>query len=132
MKKNLRIIQINGFRGLMIAFFVLSCLIAGFIAFPAFLAMSAWNYLAETTSSLPLLTFVGGLLLWAIIAFSFYIFSKKKFVVSIGAEQELSDMEVEEVVAKIKSQKIKHQNLLPKEFNNQTELKEEEQKLNLK
>jgi len=105
MKRNLKVLQINGFRGLLIALFTVSCLIAGFIAFPAFLTMNAWNYLSTATSlPLPLINFAEGILLWAIIIFSMFIFGKKKFIVSFNAEQELTDDEVRDVVAKIKAQ----------------------------
>ena len=112
------------------AFFVISCLIAGFIAFPSFLTMNIWNYLAESTSSLPLINFYEGLMLWSIIAFGFYVFNKRKFIVSFNAKQELSDSELKEVVEKIKKQAIKHQILQPKEPGAQIELKEEESKKN--
>lgn len=104
MKKNFRVIQINGFRGLFIAFFAISCLVAGFVAFPALLTMTAWNYLSATTSSFPQIGFGEGILLWAIIAFSLFIFNKKKFIVSFNAQQELTEDEVRAVVTKFKSQ----------------------------
>lgn len=105
MKKNLRVIQINGFRGLLLAIFAISCLIAGFIAFPSFLAMNIWNYLATTTGSFPSINFGEAILLWAIIAFSVFTFNKKKLIVSFNGKQELSDDEVKAVIAKIKAQK---------------------------
>lgn len=104
MKRNLRVLQINGIRGLFFALFVLSCLIAGFVAFPAFLIMNAWNYVSNTTLVIPPVNFCEGLLLWAIIAFSAFLFTKKKFIVLFNAKQELTDDEVMEVVSKIKSQ----------------------------
>lgn len=115
MKKNLRVVQINGFRGIFVALFVVSCLIAGFVAFPALLAMNAWNYVAVKSGAVNLLTFGEGVLLWAIIAFSLFIFNKKKFIVSFNAPQELTDDEVREVVSKIKSQTNNHV-ILPKDF----------------
>lgn len=102
MKRNLRIVQINGFRGLFITLFIISCLIAGFIAFPAFLAMNMWNHLAVKTGSFPVISFYGGVLLWAIVAFSIFVFSKRKFIVSFGSKQELTEDEVRDVVSKIK------------------------------
>jgi len=127
MKKNMRVVQINGIRGLFMAFFVISCLVAGFIAFPSFLTMNIWNYLAESTSSLPLINFYEGIMLWSIIAFGFYVFNKRKFIVSFNAKQELSDSELKEIVEKIKKQAIKHQILQPKEPGSQIELKEKEE-----
>lgn len=125
MRKNLRVIQINGFRGLLVSLFVISCLIAGFVAFPAFLTMYVWNYLALKTGSFPTLAFGEGLLLWAIIAFSIYIFNKRKFIVSFRAQQELSDEEVKEVISKIKSKTIEPCQNMTKKITTITENNEE-------
>lgn len=104
MKRNLKVLQINGFRGLVLSFFIMACLIAGFIAFPGFLVMNTWNFLADKAGTFPIINFGGGLLLWAIIAFSAFVFSKKKFIVSFDTQQELSEDEVKQVITKIKSQ----------------------------
>ena len=101
-KNNVRVIQINGLRGLLLTLFIISCLVAGFAVFPAFLTMNAWNFFAIKSTSFPQINFQQGLLLWAIIAFSAFIFSKRKFIISFGAEQELSENEVQKVVSKIK------------------------------
>lgn len=103
MKKNLRIIQINGFRGLLLAIFIISCLAAGFIVFPAFMTMHIWNYLSLKTGSIPAINLLQGILLWAIITLSIYMFNKRKFIVSFKSHQELSDDEVKDMVSKIKS-----------------------------
>lgn len=103
MKKNLRVIQINGFRGLFLALFIISCLIAGFIAFPALLTMQIWNYLALKTGSFASINLLQGILLWAIITFSIYLFNKKQFIVSFKSNQELSEDEVRNIVSKVKS-----------------------------
>jgi len=123
MKKNLRVLQINGFRGLFLALFIVSCLIAGFIAFPSFIAMHTWNYLAAKTGSFPSIEFAAGILLWGIIAFTGYLCSKKKFIVSLNTQQELSDDEIKEVISKFKSQTITQQVSLPKDFSQ--DIKEE-------
>lgn len=125
MKKNLKVLQINGFRGLLLTFFIISCLIAGFIAFPAFLTMNLWDYLATKTGSFPVINFHEGLLLWTIIVFSVYLFNKRKFIVSFNAQQELTDDEVKEVISRFKSQKIDDGILVPKDLNsNKEELQE--------
>jgi len=115
MKKNMRVVQINGFRGIFLALFVVSCLIAGFVAFPAFVAMNGWNYLFGRTGSFPLINFGEGVLLWAIVAFGVFIFNKKKFIVSFNSQQELTDDEVQDVISKIKSQTPHSQILRPKD-----------------
>lgn len=132
MKKNLRVVQINGFRGLFLSLFIVSCLIAGFIAFPSFLTMNGWNYIAAKTGSMPLINYWQGMLLWAIIVFSLYISAKRKFIVAFNSQQELTEDEVKEVVSKIKSQAFEHHILSSKDFPEtlkaQKELKEEELK----
>ena len=42
-KNNTKIIQIAGFRGLFMALFIGICLAAGFVVFPAKVAVYAWN-----------------------------------------------------------------------------------------
>ena len=110
MRKNFNVIQINGFRGILIALFVVSCLIAGFGAFPGFLAMSCWNFTA-TYVNLPLISLPQGILLWAIIALSYFTFKKKKFIVSFRAQDELNEEELKHVVEKIKMQSIARANI---------------------
>lgn len=106
MKRNIKVVQINGFRGLLLAIFIVSCLIAGFIAFPALLTMHSWNYLSVKTSSFPAINLIEGLLLWGIIAFSAILINKRKFIVSFNSQQELSEEELKKVVNKIKAQGI--------------------------
>lgn len=104
MRKNMRVIQIRGIKGLLVALFVVCCLAAGFIIFPAFLTMQAWNYLAFRTGSFPVIDCYEGVLLWAIIILSVYLLNKRKFVVSFSSKQELTEEEVKEVVSRIKTQ----------------------------
>lgn len=101
-KNNIRVIQINGLRGLLLTLFIISCLVAGFIAFPAFLTMNAWNYFLTKSAALPAINFQQGLLLWAIIVISGFIFTRKKFILSFSAEEELSENQVQKIVSKVK------------------------------
>lgn len=117
MKKNVKIVQINGFRGLLLTIFIVSCLIAGFVVFPAFLTMNVWNYLAIKTGSFPAINVIGGILLWAIIAFSLYLFNNRKFIVAVNTQQELTDAEVKDVINKIKKQQLNSSIMLPKDVN---------------
>lgn len=125
MKKNVRVIQINGFRGLFLAIFIVACLVAGFIVFPAFLTMHTWNYLSVKTSSFATINIIEGLLLWGIISLSAVIINKRKFIVSFNSQQELSEEELKKVVNKIKSQGINPQIIIPKDINTIQEEKTE-------
>ena len=93
MKRNMKIIQINGFRGLLLGAFVLTCTIAGFVAFPGLVTKEVWNFLAEPIAMIPAISLIGGILLWSIILFSFFMFKKNKFIVSFNSPQNLSDDE---------------------------------------
>ena len=72
MKRNTRIIQISGIRGLLMVIFAVTCLAAGFIGFPAIVAMKAWNFAAQYLS-ITLISVCQGLLVLAIVAFSGFI-----------------------------------------------------------
>ena len=79
MKRNkLRVIQIQGFRGILSAVFVVSCLIAGFIGFPTIMLTKGWNYLAQTTLAVPEICTFQGLILWGILAISYILINKKR------------------------------------------------------
>lgn len=102
MKKNFRVIQINGFRGLCLALSIAVCLIAGFIVFPGLLVMTAWNFISAKTAVLPSLGIIQGTLLWGIIVVSYMIVKKHNIKVCFKTPTELSDEELNEVMERIK------------------------------
>ena len=102
MKKNLNVIQIKGVRGLILAGFVVCCLAAGFIVFPGWVGMHLWNYLATCSKALPLIGLVQGILLWGILAISYFIFRKEKVVVCMKSPQGLTDEELKAVSVQIR------------------------------
>ena len=106
MKKNLNVIQIKGIKGLIIAGLVVCCLIAGFIAFPGFVGMHIWNYIASYIIAMPQIGLFQGILLWAIILTSYFIFRKEKVVVCLKSSQSLSEEELKTVFADIKKQSM--------------------------
>ena len=104
MRKNAHVIQISGIRGILMAVFVVSCLAAGFVGFPAYVAMHIWNYAAGFVS-IPSISFVQGLMLWAIIAITgFIINDRKKFLVAFSPKSQLSDEEMERIMERIRMQ----------------------------
>ena len=88
MKRNAKIIQISGIKGLITALFVVTCLAAGFVAFPGFVAMNIWNHFAG--SSVPEINLYQGILLWAIVALVYFIANKQSFSVSFESPKELN------------------------------------------
>ena len=103
-RNRLNVIQIKGIRGLLLAGFVVSCLIAGFVAFPGLVMMKLWNIMATYMQIVPLIGFVQGLLLWGIVAASYFILRKEKVVVCMKASDGLSEEELKSVFAEVKKQ----------------------------
>ena len=84
--------------------FIATCLIAGFVAFPAIMAMNAWNWVANFIA-IPTINIVQGLMLWAIVAISGYIINdRKKYLFSFSPKNKLSDEEVQRILENVKTQ----------------------------
>ena len=104
MKKNLNIIQIKGIKGLIFAGFVVTCLAAGFIAFPGLVCMQLWNIIASYTTTMPAIGIFQGLLLWGILVVSYMVLRKERVVVCMKTPQGLSEEELKMVLADMKKQ----------------------------
>ena len=104
MKKNFNVIQIKGVRGIILAIFIVTCLVAGFVVFPGWLCMHIWNLLSSYSLSVPAIGLFQGVLLWGIIAASYFIFRKEKVVVCMRGQEGLSEEELKAVFANIKRQ----------------------------
>ena len=104
MKRKAHVIQITGLRGILMAIFVVSCLIAGFVGFPAFVAMYAWNW-AASFFAIPTIGIIQGLMLWSIIAITgFIINDRKKYLVAFSPKSQLNEDEMKKIMEKIKMQ----------------------------
>ena len=106
MKKNFNVIQIKGVRGIILAIFIVTCLVAGFVVFPGWLCMHIWNLLSSYSLSVPAIGLFQGVLLWGIIAASYFIFRKEKVVVCMKSPQGLSEEELKAVFADMKKQSL--------------------------
>jgi hypothetical protein len=101
----MKIIQIDGIRGLITAAFIGVCLFAGFVAFPGLVAMHLWNKYLVNLYMFPVLNLFQGVLLWGMCAISYCIITKNKFAVSFKNTPELSEDELNSIIknAKINS-----------------------------
>lgn len=104
MKKNLNVIQIKGFRGLIIVALIGCCLAAGFIAFPGIVAMYIWNFIAQFSTNIPNIGIIQGVLLWGILVASYFTFRKEKIIVCMKTPQGLNEEELKAVFADVKKQ----------------------------
>ncbi len=112
----MKIVQINGFRGLITVAFIGTCLFAGFVLFPGYVAMYLWNKYLTVPYMLPVLNLFQGVLLWAIVAVSYLIVTKKDMAVSFKSSRDLSDSELDMIIkrAKINSQLKKMNGIIQK------------------
>ena len=106
MKKNINVIQIKGVRGLIFAGLVVSCLIAGFIVFPGWVAMNSWNFVVNHLNNIPSIGLLQGIILWGILVVSYYTFRKEKVVVCMKSPQGLSEEELKNVFADMKKHSL--------------------------
>ena len=87
-----------------LAIFIVTCLFAGFVVFPGWLCMHLWNLISSHTFNIPAIGLFQGVLLWGIIAASYFIFRKEKVVVCMRGQEGLSEEELKAVFANIKRQ----------------------------
>ncbi|MBR3889656.1 hypothetical protein IKJ53_03985 [bacterium] len=105
MKRNFNVIQINGFRGLIMAAGIVACLIAGFIAFPGFVMKSIWNLVSTYSGAIPSISIMQGVLLWGITVVACLAFKKKGMFVEFKSTNDLSQAEMDEVMQRIRIQR---------------------------
>ncbi len=100
MKKNIRVITINGINGIIMAIFIVFGLVSGFIIAPAFVCMKLWNSLLCNYVSVSQMNIYQGLLLWSIIALIVYARNNKRALIGFGAYQKLSNEQIRDIVRK--------------------------------
>ena len=123
MKRNFNVIQIKGFMGIVYLAFIVVCLAAGFGWFPGWVCMKLWNLASSHIINLPSIGIFQGMLLWAIIAASYFTFRKDKLVVFMNASDGLSEEELKSVFADMKKN-LKNDMILQDMINaRRTELK---------
>ncbi len=98
----MKVVQIDGFRGIITAVFIGACLFAGFVVFPGMVAMTLWNKYLATLFMFPVLNVLQGVLLWGIIAITYCILSKRGLAVSFKDGPSLSDAEFDMIMRKAK------------------------------
>ena len=82
--------------------FIATCLVAGFIAFPAIMAMNIWNWTANYIA-IPFINVWQGAMLWAIVAISGFIINEKgKYLVAFSPKSQLSEAEIKKILERVK------------------------------
>lgn len=136
----MKVLKIEGVRGILTAIFVIVCLFAGFVIFPGFVAMSLWDKVFAVAFGFPIINLLQGILLWGIIFISYILIFNGGFALSfVKFPQELNDAEFNMImrnarlhsnmyqINKILKQREKFEKLNP--YNKTEESEHKEQKL---
>lgn len=102
MKKNFKIITINGFRGILAVIFIALGLIAGFIISPGWLCMTIWNHYLAESNIVSSMNLFQGIILWAIIALTLYALNGKHQLIGFGNYPSLSRDQLKDIMNRAK------------------------------
>ncbi|MBQ4077974.1 hypothetical protein IJD15_02195 [bacterium] len=108
MKKEFKVITINGIRGAIAAIFIVMGLIAGFIVSPGWVCMQLWNQaIEEFNLVVSTMNIYQGIMLWAIIALSLYALNNKRALIGFGSYKGLSPEQVKDIMSRAKDSEDK-------------------------
>ncbi len=100
----MKVIKINGLRGVIFVIFCLCCLVTGFVFFPSWACMHIWNAIANYFYQMPKMELIHGVLLWAIIALSLYVTHTNKSFVDFQKVTPKDDKFMESLMKKIQDE----------------------------
>lgn len=102
MNRRLKVITINGIRGLIALIFVALGLIAGFIISPGWACMKLWNHIFAESNIIATMNLFQGIILWAIIALTLYALNNKKSLIGFRSFQGLSPEQIKDIIKRSK------------------------------
>lgn len=97
----MKIIKIDGIRGIITAIFVVCCLFAGFVIAPGVLVMHLWNKYLVNLLSFPQLNLFQGVIFWGILFHCYYLIIGGKIPISFQSTKELSDAEINMIMKQV-------------------------------
>lgn len=102
----MKIVQIDGVKGMVTAVFAGICTIAGFAGFPGYVIMSLWNKYLVPSFMFPKLSLFQGILLWGIVVLVYIIVNKDGLSLSFRNTPGITDDEIESILrsARVNSQ----------------------------
>ncbi|OGI00554.1 MAG: hypothetical protein A2104_05525 [Candidatus Melainabacteria bacterium GWF2_32_7] len=105
MNKNFKVVQIHGLSGILILGFVLTGLVCGFVIFPIWVIMNAWNAVAGDILGGPFINYFQAFLLWLAVALMFYLVLKNSISIKIQKEECIDSRDIKDIVSEIKEEK---------------------------
>lgn len=100
MKKNFKVITINGFRGILAVIFIALGLIAGFVISPAWVCMTVWNHYFSTSTIVSSMNLFQGIMLWTMIALILYALNGKNQLIGFGNYPSISRNQIKDILNK--------------------------------
>ena len=85
--RKIKVIDISGFRGLLIIIYAVVCIAAGFVLFPAWALMSLWNLMGTYVYNLPHMNLVHGFMLYAIFVLLYLVTNSNKPLLRLTSEK---------------------------------------------
>ena len=85
MKRNIKVVEINGFRGFFVVAYAIICAAAGFILFPAWLLMILWNAFSMYIYNLPHMSLIHGFLLYLALILLYFATNTNKSGLNISS-----------------------------------------------
>ena len=78
MNRKIKVVEINGFKGMLVIAYAVICAVAGFVVFPAWMLMSLWNMLGTYVYHLPHMSLIHGFMLYAIFVLLYFATTSHK------------------------------------------------------
>ena len=99
MNKKFNVIKLSGFKGLLLILFLGACLLTGFLVFPGWICMQIWNYASSFITDAPVMQLTHGVILWCIIALSFYALNKGNLSISLNSVHSPSEERIRKILS---------------------------------
>ncbi|EKE02514.1 MAG: hypothetical protein ACD_20C00375G0003 [uncultured bacterium] len=115
MNKNFKVIQIHGLSGLLILGVVVTGLFCGFVIFPVWVIMNAWNAIVGDILHGPVINYFQAVLLWSAVALMFYIGLKNSISIKIQKEDYPDPKDIKDIVSEINENKDFEEEIREKE-----------------
>ena len=110
MKKDFKVIQIHGLTGLLLVVFLGTGLFCGFVVFPVWLLMSAWNVFITDVFKMPEIGYTQAGMLWAFLVLLLYASFKNSFSMKIQKGNDIDTIDIGAVINEV--DKIENQETL--------------------
>lgn len=98
MNKNFKVFQIHGITGLLFLGIIMAGLFCGFILFPIWIIMTAWNGMVSTMHNGPIINYYQASLLWIFIVLCFYLVVRNSITIKVQNSENMDEDGIKKIV----------------------------------